>query len=362
MLVEFGRALVWFGKKFRAESSLTSAKSYTMAIESGEASWKFFEFQQILASAEEHYGAANVITLSVKDRQAYFQELRDFLKRNSVEKYLWDPRTLSNGSLLSWMQTVAATFLFARYDVEPIAKLTDVQVRRWRSQTTLITAGQGACLSIMHPERARRWASHSNLVGPVPMPLSRKWLESEKQRADTGSEPCGTKTVRFVGSLYEPRQTFLRRLVDMLAESGVDLEIIGRDLGESRMNSDDYLNYLRESQVAFTTSRPSVLVGQDKIEEGHLVWRFFEAMAMGLPLVAEFVPGSEHLFEPGVHYLSFSNLDEASLAVQRVASNADLAFRMGQAGQKRVYEVCTQNSFWEMTDRAVIRRSKSEVI
>lgn len=117
----------------------------------------------------------------------------------------------------------------------------------------------------------------------------------------------------------------MNQLSERLAKNNVQLEIFGRELSSRRLDGETYLDLLRNSRIAVSTSRPSVLVGQDRIEEGHLVWRFFEAMAMGIPLVAEFVPGSEHLFEPGVHYLSFSDLDEATLAVLEVVRDADLA-------------------------------------
>ena len=352
VLILVGKFVGWLGGKLSVQHF---KETHYLAIESGEVSWNFFEFQQLLASAQEHYGVNSVVTLSIKDRESYVQDLRRFLSSYKVQKYLWDPRTLSEHWARSWIQAFAVAFLFAQHQITPIAKLTDVQVRRWRSQTALITASQGVCISIMHPSRAMRWAVHRNLVGPAPMPLSLQWLESQSHsESGDGATFAGVGTVRFVGSLYEPRRSFLNELSERLAENSVQLEIFGRELSSRRLDVGTYLDLLRNSRIAVSTSRPSVLVGQDRIEEGHLVWRFFEAMAMGIPLVAEFVPGAEHLFESGVHYLSFSDLDEATLAVLEVVRDADLAAKLGKAGQQRVREICEHHSFWHIVDEAVI--------
>lgn len=206
VLILVGKFLGWLGGKLSVQPS---KQTDLLAIESGKASWNFFEFQQILTSAQEHYGVNSVVTLSIKDRESYVEELRRFLSAHNVQKYLWDPRTLSEHWARSWIQAFAVAFLFAQHEITPIAKLTDVQVRRWRSQTALITARQGVCLSIMHPSRAMRWAVHRNLVGPTPMPLSLQWLESQSHSGSRdGATFAGVGTARFVGSLYEPRRSF----------------------------------------------------------------------------------------------------------------------------------------------------------
>lgn len=350
LLVAIGRSLWFFGRS-RVGQPTRDRNSVELAIESGEASWPFFEYEQIYESACEHYGVDKIAKLSIKNREEYVTEVEQFLRHNRVEMYLWDPRTLSEQPWRSWRQTFRVALLFARHGVTPVVKLTDVQVRRWRSQTAVVSAAGGVCLTIMDPDRARRWAVHKCLVGPAPMPLSLRWVRSNS--IPVRRRAAGEGKVRFVGSLYEPRKSFLQEVGRGLEQAGIELELHGRELGSPRMNPARYLALLSESSVTITTSRPSLLLGQDRIDDGHLVWRYFEALALGLPLVAEEVPGAEHLFRSGVHFLSFTTIAGAVESSIKLIQDPQLAEQLSVAGKDRVEEILKTRSFWHLVDDAV---------
>ena len=322
-----------------------------VAIDAGEIGWSLIEYQELHQSALEYLGEDGVVRVVIQDRDRHFRELRQALAKHPVTHCVFDPRSLSDHPVRSWCQALGVALWSTSRGIVPIARLTDVQVRRWRLQTAVVTARAGTCSILMDPARAQTVCAHRSLVGPLPMALSRSTFTSVSQLSNSTS--MTEHSVEFTGALYEPRTTFLTALKDLLLERGVRLKTRSRALGAPRASNDQYWRDLANSGVVVSTSHMSVMRGQDNLRDTHFVYRFIEALAVGRPLVCTPVHGAEHLLEPGRHFLPGVDPDSACEAVLSLLNDSELRERISSEGQRRVQELVEQNYFWREVDRTL---------
>ena len=322
-----------------------------LSLDAGEIGWSLIEYQELHQSALEYLGAGGVLRVVIQNRDHYLRDLRTAIGEKPVTHCVFDPRSLSDRPVRSWFQTFLVAVWFASRGIVPIARLTDVQVRRWRLQTAVVTARAGTCSILMDPARAQTVCAHRSLVGPLPMALSRSTFTSVSQLSNSTS--MTEHSVEFTGALYEPRTTFLTALKDLLLERGVRLETRSRALGAPRASNDQYWRDLANSGVVVSTSHMSVMRGQDNLRDTHFVYRFIEALAVGRPLVCTPVHGAEHLLEPGRHFLPGVDPDSACEAVLSLLNDSELRERISSEGQRRVQELVEQNYFWREVDRTL---------
>jgi len=355
------RAVVTVSAGVLALAALTrpskSALHRIVAIDAGEVGWTLIEYQELLRSAREYFGREQVIKIVITNRDRFGQQVRAQLAGRPVSLYVFDPRSLSESAIRSWMQTVGIALWLARHRITPIARLTDVPVRRWRLQTALVTARTGTCSLLMQPERAARWCAHKSLVGPLPMPLSQ---QTAKELARVSRETLvETGSVVFVGSLYEPRTTFLRELSRSLQQHEVQLVLKTRSEGGKRIPDEEYWQTLARADVIVTTADQTFGPGVDRIAEPHLIYRYLEACAVGRPLVAQIVPGSQHLFEPGSHYVPFDGVDSATEAILTLLDDKERRQRLSEETLQRAELIASSNQFWAQVDLALKARLTS---
>lgn len=328
-----------------------AANSNKLAIDSGAVSWGFIDYQELLASAKEYLGPEHVAKVVITDRERYLREVRAQIRDMHITHYFYDPRSASERCARSWFQAIGLALMLARLGITPIARLTDVPVRRWRAQTALVTAAQGTCLILMEPGRVRRWCVHRSLVGPLPMPLSHRTFESLNEiRA---ANPVDKGAVVFAGSLYEPRTSFLADLADRLRDRSIDLVLRTRIPGRPRTPNEEYWSGLASADVIFTTADQAFGSGIDRIDEPHLIYRYLEACAVGRPLVAQHIEGAEALFAPGEHFATYEDLDGAVEAIIRLLNEPETASRLAEAGLRRAEEIVEANCFWRSLDHAL---------
>lgn len=334
-----------------------SAPYRKVAIDAGEVGWTLIEYKELLRSAREYFGQEQVVKVVITNRNRLFRQVRAQLDGLSVTHYVFDPRSLSERAGRSWLQTAAMALWLTSRGITPIARLTDVPVRRWRLQTALVTARRGTCSVLMQPERAARWCAHKSLVGPLPMPLSHESARalarvSRETRVETGS-------VIFVGSLYEPRTTFLRELSDSLHQHSVELVLKARSTGGARVPDEEYWQALARADVIVTTADQAFGPGVDRVLEPHLIYRYLEACAVGRPLVAQIVPGSEHLLEPGTHYVPFDGVNSATEAILTLLNDQERREHLGQRALERTETITSSNYFWAQLDLGLEARLRT---
>lgn len=322
-----------------------------LSLDAGEVGWSLIEYQELHESALEYVGADGVLRIVIQDRNRYVREIRRALAKYPVTHFVFDPRSLSDNKLRSWCQTLGVALCLTTRRIVPIARLTDVQVRRWRLQTAVVTARSGTCTVSMDLASARTVCAHRSLIGPLPMAFSQRTFRAVSNLQRSASDTC--QSVVFAGALYEPRTTFLRTLENLLVEHGVTLETRSRVLGEPRASNNQYWRDLANSGVVISTSHMSVMRGQDDLRSTHLIYRFIEALAVGRPLVCTPVDGTEHLLEPGRHFLPSVDPESACQAIISLLNDPELGERISSEGQRRVKELVDQNYFWREVDRVL---------
>lgn len=80
--------------------------------------------------------------------------------------------------------------------------------------------------------------------------------------------------------------------------------------------------------------------------------RVFEAMGMGLPLVANVVPDMSRFFVDGVHYSGFTTLDEADSKVLQLLMDEDLRSWIAENGHRVVQDQTWDNRITQIFQEA----------
>jgi len=342
---------LWFSLVWTVGGRRSPSGPSVLAIDSGAVSWCFIDYEELFQSACEYMGPDRVVKVTISDRERYVRQVREQLEGQRVSHYFYDPRSASERPWRSWLQALGLATMFAWRGIIPISRMTDAHHRRPRAQTTLMSAREGVTLALMDPHRARALAVHPLIIGPLPMPLSRKTLlelaEIRKaERVQRGS-------VVFVGSLYDPRREFLWEVKRRLRQAGVELELKVREPGGRRISNDEYWRTLARADVILSTSTMSFGPGQDQLEETHLIYRFMEACAIGRPLVAQAVLGAEDLFCSGKEFFACTDPGSASEVILAVLGDEKLRERVAETGLRRAVELTEANYFWSSIDRSL---------
>jgi len=323
-------------------------------VEAGERGWESIEYKEIYQSAQEFIGKDAVHKTVVDKSQSYVSQVHEVLKINPVTHFLYDPRSGSQEYLKGFYEAVMIALLFARYRVVPIVYLTDLSFRLWRCQAAAVSAANGVVVTFMMPKRVQPIFPHRRLVGPSLMPFSRQLLDSlETARTDLHKTKKIEPIVRFTGSLYEPRTTFLSSLTDKLQKKGKQLEVLGRELGSKRVSDEEYWRRISSAQIVITTAVQASQPGIDWEWVPHLVYRYLEVMAAGSVLLAPAVPGVEKYFKPGEHFIAFDTLDSASEQASYFLDNPKKLEVIRKAGHERARELVRSHSFWIQVDTAL---------
>ena len=119
----------------------------------------------------------------------------------------------------------------------------------------------------------------------------------------------------LVGLAYDHRV----RLITVLSAMGLKIR---HGIGDI---FDEYRLAYNQSKIALSWSSLQDLPA-----------RVFEALGMGLPLVANRVPDMPTFFVDGEHYLGFSDITEAIFQVNRLMRDEDLRHQIADAGHRKV--------------------------
>ena len=336
----------------RPHSSAVSKTS--LIIEAGERGWASIEFKELYQSGVEFLGDDRVSKLVIDKSKPYFPQVRSAVIEQRPTHYLYDPRTGAQEYGKGLIESICLGFLFARHGVVPIVLLTDLSYRIWRCKSAAVSATSGVVVTFMAPKKVQPIFPHRRLAGPSLMPFSQKLLReltaARKTLVKTGDI---ADVVRFTGSLYEPRTSFLNELEAKLKDEGIKLEILGRELGSQRVSDEEYWNRLASCRLVVTTAVQAAQPGIDWEWVPHLVYRYLEVMAAGNALLAPTVPCIERYFRAGVHYVPFDSLESAVSAASYYHKHPRQLEAIRKAGQKRATELIAVHSFWVQIDTAL---------
>ncbi len=323
-----------------------------LIVESGEAGWKLIEYEELLVSAVEYLGEANVSKFIVTHDCNYLKEVVKELRKRNPTHYVYDPRTGSQHWISGLCESIALVSLFAWYGVVPIARLSDMPERRWRIQCAIVTSQSGICTSLMLPPQMKVIFPHRRLIGPMMMAISNETVVGlDHQRKERPLNP--KPRVVFTGAMYEPRATFMRSLQKILDLRGIELILETRSIEEPRDSNKAYWERLLAADIVVTTSDLSIGLGAESMNIPHFIYRYSEVLASGALLIAPSVPGIEKYFKQGQHFVKFSSIDEAADAIEfYYKSNLDRK-EIAKLGSLRLQQLTQTQTYWREIDFAL---------
>jgi glycosyltransferase involved in cell wall biosynthesis len=328
----------------------------TICIEAGERGWESIEFKELYQSACEYVGASNVIKLVVFPDKSYVRQVATLLSSSSITHYVYDPRTGSQSWLRGLWQSLSVATLLHQKSVTPIALLTDLSIRRWRAQSSMVTAHRGLVVSFMSSRVMAPIFPHSRLHGPSLMPFSMRTQERLNEMVSLRKANAVPKAI-FTGSLYEPRTSILKAVESAVKAKGDSFEILGRPLGSARIGDDEYWARLVDADIVFSTAVQAEQSGTDWNRIPHFIYRYLEVLAAGSLLIAEDVPGVRRFFTPGIHFVGYDNADDAADKIHYYLNNESERKEIAQNGKSRADSFIQASVFWMSIDACLKNRS-----
>ena len=320
-----------------------------IVIEAGAGGWQLIEYKELFKSAQEYFGAERVSRLDINPGLSYLSQVRCSLRSNKFSHRLYDPRTGSQRVIPGFFQALSIAFLYSIYGVTPICALTDFPIARQRFQVAVVSARRGVTFTLMQPKLVGRSFPHRRLIGPMPMALSAETVGALIENPPL-IEKMNMVPVAFVGSLYEPRIATLRAVAAHLERHGIKLEVIGRDLKVPRGDDTSYWSSIRSAQIVITTADQRIFHDRENLGLRHLVYRYFEVLAVGSLLVGQVVPGLGRFLVEGEHFVGYDSPADAAKKIQWALNNPSELERISRAGQERCRDLVQAGIFWQTVE------------
>jgi len=327
-----------------------------ICIEAGEGGWESIEFKELYKSACEYVGADQVVRFVVKRDVDYLEQLASLLRTHRVSHYLYDPRTGSQHWWHGLWQSLGVATLLQYRKVTPVVLLTDLSIRIWRAQASVVTARKGLVVSFMSPRVVHPIFPHSRLIGPCLMPFSMQTRDSLDSLISSRQGNAIPQAI-FTGSLYEPRTSILKEIESGVKAQGGHFECLGRIIGTTRVADEEYWKRLVNADIVFTTSMQMIQSGTDWVHIPHLLYRYLEVITSGSLLVAQEVPAVRRFFIPGVHYIAYTNSQDAIDKIIFYLKNKKDRETIAIQGKKRADSLLNSRFFWLSIDTCLRRHS-----
>ena len=338
---------------FYCRTAVSAKSKLGVAIEAGPQGWNSIEFKELFISASEYIDAEAVHKVVIDRSASYLGQVECVLKNTSISHYLYDPRTGRQEYWSAIYDSVRVAILMERYRIVPLVYLTDLSLRLPRCQAAVVSAMHGLVINFMLPTKIQQIFPHRRLIGPSLMPFSIRSLEFlERLRSEIAHESINN-VVRFTGSLYEPRTTFLRQLSDELAKTGHNLEILGREPGSNRVNDSEYWRRLYTAAIVVTTTDQINQSGADWTWVHQLVFRYLEVLVSGSLLLAPRVSGVSRYFDPDKHFVCYESLADAAEKARYYLDHPEEAEKIRRTGHDKAASLIRSRSFWMLIDTAL---------
>ncbi len=339
-------------KFFRAlrTSSVSHSDCSLVAIEAGERGWDLIEYKELYASATEYLDENTVCKIVIRDSENYFSQVKAQISKLPVTHYFYDPRSGPQTFFAGTLSALRLSNHLFKRKIIPIVRLTDVPHKFWRYLSMIINASGGICITLMFPGDIQHLFPHKRIFGPFMMPMSNETYRKMKLTLGQSERKSTTNSVQFIGSLYEPRTTFLKDLDSLLSSDMIELRMRSRVLGEQRINDDDYWAALADAAINITTSDQITGKGIDNVRIPHMVYRYTEVLCAGSTLVATSAPGVWKYFRANIDYAPFANVEEAHDQIKKLIKYPDRLSSVALSGHSRVGNLIESSTFWRSID------------
>jgi hypothetical protein len=323
-----------------------------LCLESGIKGWELIDYKEILWSATEFLGPEHIAKIEIDKSKNYINQVKSAIRLNKPTHYMYDARTGDQRWFQGLIEAFRIAFLYQLNGIVPICILTDLPVRTWRTQCSVVSAKRGVVVTLMSPKDIYPIFPHRRIIGPMTMPFSHKtgsMLKSLHEVKELNTKP----NIVFTGSLYEPRTTTLKAINEGLKKKGLEIEMKGRNLGSTRFSDEDYWSRLVNASMVITTSSQISSPETDWSHLPHLIYRYIEVPAAGSLLIAPGVPSIERFFKPGEHFVSFETIDEAVEKIAYYLDNTIERERITKQGCIKAHSIIMSNLYWVSIDQAL---------
>lgn len=337
-----------FSYKYRINKKANTV----LVLEAGVIGWESIEFKELYQTASEFLGRDSVVKVAINKELDYVRQVKSIIYQFKPTHYFYDPRTGSQNWFTGFIQSVFVLQLFLRHGIIPIVLLTDFSYRTWRIQSIVVSAFRGCVISFLAFKEGYPLFPHSRVTSPSLMPLSKSTFDSFLTfKSNPKSKGKTKKTdVKFIGSLYEPRTTFLNSVKDILREKNIELEIKGRVPGEPRRSDEEYWSVLGTTSIILTTAQQIDIAMNDWKWIQQLTYRYLEAMAVGTLLVAPEVPGIRRFFTPGIHFVSYNTEEEAANKIEYYFNHPKERRVIAEKGMEKAEYLIKSSIYWLLID------------
>jgi hypothetical protein len=335
----------------RSNFNSFDAKNRTkcLLIEAGTIGWTHIDYQELLVSAKEYLGEEFVKKIEINKSKLYLFQVLNNVRLYRPTHYFYDARSGSSKPFIGLIESFFIMLILQFYGVVPICLLTDFPYRPWRRQVAIVSAKRGATFTLMCPRDVGSKFPHSRLFGPVPMAFSVATIDHiDKLFVDNSKK---VSDVTFTGSLYEPRTSTLKSIESILLDSGINLEMKGRNIGSKRSDNDSYWGALINSKILITTgSQLTSDLTDESARIRHLIYRYTEATACGALLVAENVPSISRYLTSGFDVILFETPEQAADKIKYYLDNNNELISISTNGRNKIRNIIKAKTFWVIID------------
>ena len=324
-------------------------RARNIAIEAGIRGWNSIEFKELNLSSLEYFGTENVIKVVIEDANDYVSQVKYIVKKYKPSYYLYDPRTGSQKFFGGLYQAVKIALIFHFYGVTPIAYITDISLRKHRSQAALITAKRGVVVCFMESTLVSKMFPHNRIIGPSIMPFSIQTM-NHLEGLIAENSTIGKSKISFTGSLYEPRTSTLNEISFELKKHGIELEIQGRVMGGKRVPDDEYWLKIINSKIVITTADQNNIDNGDWNWVPQMVYRYLEATICGSVLLAPDVPGVNKYFCIDEEFISYKTKNDAVVKVINLLRDEPYRSMVAKRGLLKARSLVNTHRFWREID------------
>lgn len=324
-------------------------RSKCLLIEAGAIGWTHIDYQELLISAKEYLGEEFVKKIEIDKSKFYLFQVLNNVRLYRPTHYFYDARSGSSKPFRGLIESFFIMLVLQFYGVVPICLLTDFPYCPWRRQVAIVSAKRGATFTLMCPRDVGSKFPHGRLFGPVPMAFSVSTIDYIDKLILEKSE--SVSDVTFTGSLYEPRTSTVKGIESKLLESGITLDMKGRNIGSKRSDNDSYWRALINSKILITTGSQ---LNSDLTDEcariPHLIYRYTEATACGVLLVAENVPSLSRYLTSGVDVILYDTPEQAADKIKYYLNNHNELTSISASGKDKIRNIVKAKTFWVIVD------------
>lgn len=329
-------------------------RNSVICLEAGSAGWSLIEFKELYYSACEYIGAERVRKISIEPNQNYYTQVKAAVTVNRPSHYFIDPRTGTQRWFSGIIESIRICVLLTFNGITPIVLLADFGERTHRIQAVILTAFRGVVLTFVAQSKAGALFPHNRVIGPSLMPLSLSTLTELDHMKHEAPLIFETRAL-FVGSLYEPRTTFILQLADKLEGKELKLEIRSRAPNGARMPDAEYWRLLSTYPITVTTATQSD--SSDCIWIAQFSYRYLEALISRTLLLAPEVPGANRYFIPGQHFVSYLSVDDAADKIEYYMKNNTERAKIALQGELHARSLIESKIYWLSIDLALGKHS-----